>query len=421
MLALYSLIYALALAALFPFEYLKRPAGLRRRWLFEKLGSVRLQHGVGPASHGPVLWVHAVSVGEVIAAVPFIRAFKERHPEHSVMISTITDTGQRVAGERLNGLAEAIYLPFDMAVFFRRAVKRLKPSLFVVMETEIWPNMLRTMKEQGVPVVVLNGRISDSSFRGYLKIRFLMKRILGYVDRFCMQDDLYAERIIKLGAFENIVINTGSFKFDIKVKGEQIPWAKGLVGPVLIVGSTHRGEEALFLSVYKRLCSEFNGLNLILAPRHPERFDEVEELLKGQGVIYARRSRIAEAGHITGHVVLLDTVGELTSVYGVSDVAVIGGSFIEHGGQNPLEPAFFGKPVVCGPHMGNFPFIRDFYAEGAALEAHEESLYDILRELLSSPEKRSAMGKKAGAILERNRGAVERALGVVEQFAGSKP
>lgn len=394
------------------------------QWLREKLGALRLSGSSGGNLSGwaarPV-WVHAVSVGEVIASVPFIRALRKRHPEVPVVVSTITDTGRKVAGERLKDIAGVIYMPFDIPFFLKRAANRIRPSVFIVMETEIWPNAFRTMKADGVPAIVLNGRISQASFRGYVRIRFFMKKVLGFVDLFCMQDETYASRIRELGAKDNKINITGSFKFDIKVNYEEISWASLLSGPVIVAGSTHRGEDEIILSAYRNLRGEFHDLNLVLAPRHPERFQEVEELLKGSGLNHVRRTGLDGARPRSGCVVLLDTVGELSSVYGMADVAVVGGSFVAHGGQNPLEPAAHGKPVVCGPHMHNFPFIKEFYAHGAALQANGDHLHAVIGELLKSPEKRAAMGERAKAIVDENRGAVERALNALEKFLTEKP
>jgi 3-deoxy-D-manno-octulosonic-acid transferase len=407
---LYSLVYSIALACVFPFEYSKRPRSARKRWLREKLGRVR------PVSDaGPLVWVHAVSVGEVLAAEAFIKALKKKHPALEVAVSTITDTGQEVARSRLGGLSGVFYMPFDMGFTMERAIAALMPSVFIIMETELWPNAIWKMKGSGVPVVMLNGRISGSSFKGYRKVRPFMRKVLEQVDAFCMQDEEYARRMVEMGAPPEKVRVTGNFKFDISLPGEKPQWGALLRGPVVVAGSTHRGEEAMIISAYESLKAEFEDLNLIIAPRHPERFDEVEGLLREGRVPYVRRSNLGDSP-ISGKAVLLDTMGELSAVYSLGDVAVMGGSFIEHGGQNPLEPAYWGKPVVCGPHMENFPFVREFYEAVAAVEASEGNLPAVLRDLLSSPERRGAIGAAAADLLRKNSGAVKRAIEVVEGF-----
>jgi 3-deoxy-D-manno-octulosonic-acid transferase len=341
-----------------------------------------------------------------MAASTFIKALKERHPGLRLIVSTVTDTGQKVALEQLSALAEIIYFPFDVAAVFRRAVDRVRPGLFLVMETELWPNALRVLKKKGIPVIVLNGRISDASFKGYKLIRFFISRVLQDVTLFC---------IVELGANKNNVIITGNFKFDIKVSLEKPRWALGIAGPVIVAGSTHRGEEDLIVSSYVRLREDFGDLTLIVAPRHPERFDEVEGLIRAKGLPCLRRSRLKGPEPLSGSVVLLDTMGELSAVYGAADIAVMGGSFIGHGGQNPLEPAYWGKPVICGPHMENFPFIREFYETGGAARAEGPELYQTLKELLLHPERRAEMGKKAGDLLKRKSGSVDKALRAIEE------
>lgn len=428
MFLVYSVLYGIALAFLLPYEYLKRPGPLRKRWLRERFGVTDpSQRTTGPSQRvtdpsrdvsrpSQTLWVHAVSVGEVMAASAFLKALKERHPGLRLIVSTVTDTGQKVARERLAALAEVIYLPFDMAALFRRAVERIRPRLFLVMETEIWPNALRVLRQKGVPAIVLNGRISEASFRGYKRVRFFIRRVLEDIALFCMQDKVYAGRIIALGADKNNVIITGNFKFDIKVKLEKPVWALGMAGPVIVAGSTHKGEEDLIASSYIRLKEDFGDLNLIIAPRHPERSDEVEAILNAKGLSCVRRSHLKGREPLSGSVVILDTVGELSSVYGVADIAIVGGSFIGHGGQNPLEPAYWGKPVVCGPHMENFPFIEEFYEAGAAVRAQGPDLYGTLKDLLLSTGKRGEIGRKAEELLKRNSGAVDKAVRVVEGY-----
>jgi len=422
---IYTVLYCIIAAVLLPFEYLKRPAPARKRWLKEKFGISGLP--VSPQGQ-PSLWVHAVSMGEVIAAVPFIREIRKRHPSLRIVLSTITDTGQQVARERLSGDAHIIYLPFDIPLILKRLIRKIRPLVFIAMETELWPNIFRVLHREGTAVLVMNARLSERSFRGYRRITFFMKTVLRSVDMFCAQEEAYAARIRALGVDPERVTVTGNFKFDTRPP-EMVPrWSEILNGPVILAGSTHPGEEDLIVSVVERLRKDFPDLNLILAPRHPERFGEVERLIRAKGLSYVKRSELSEqAGlhiadsqsttrHSTPKIVILDTVGELASAYGACDVAVVGGSFIPHGGQNPLEPASWGKAIVCGPHMENFPFIVDFYREGAALQTGGEGLYETLRELIGSPEKRTTMGEKAQALALAKGGAVGRTADVLERY-----
>lgn len=419
MYALYTLLYAVVLIALMPLQYFRRPRDARRRWLRERFG----RYDLTAASHAAgarVLWAHAVSVGETIAAVPLLRKLARRDPSLSVFVSTVTDTGRQVAGDRLGGEARVIYVPFDLPSAVNRALDVIRPSLLVIMETELWPNLIRIASARRIPVLLVNGRISERSYRGYRRIGFFVRGLLREVTVFCMQNELYAERIRNLGAPPERVRVLGSLKFDAPPLLSIPAWTAILRRPIIVGGSTHRSEEDLILDAFVKLRQEFPDLNVILAPRHPERFREVEDLTKKRGLAYLRRSDIGAAGEAerkrSGIVVILDAMGELSAVYGACDVAVMGGSFIAHGGQNPLEPAYWAKPIVCGPHMENFPFIAEFYRRGGAVEVEADGLASRLLEILDSPEKRAAMGKSARGLYEKNAGAGDRTLEVVEEF-----
>ena len=441
---LYSLLYCVVLLFLLPLHYLKRPKQLRKRWLREKFGFINpplsplAKGGIDGSesirTKGGIIWVHAVSVGEVMAALPLLKKLREKYPSKNITLSTITDSGQKVGREGAPEGTSVVYLPFDIPFILRTVLGRFKPELLITIETELWPNIFKIFKEHGIPVILLNGRISGNSFKGYKKIFFFMKRVLAYVDLFCMQSELDAERIRSLGVERDRIKVLGNFKFDTKPPSAIPEWAERISGPVLIAGSTHEGEEELIISVYRELKKDFFDLNLIIAPRHPERFQGVEDLLRSKGLSFIKRSEFRTSNPITpplekvggggfsepqflkGEIILLDTVGELSAVYGIADIAIIGKSFKGYGGQNPLEPAYWGKAIVCGPHMENFPFIRDFYSQGASLEANEESLYSALRELLYSPEKVRKMGDKAKEIYMKNSGAVEKAMEVLTQY-----
>jgi len=411
---IYDILYFIVLTLMLPLEYMKRPAGLRARWLRERFGYYEKM----TVSSGTI-WVHAVSVGEVITAVPLIRRLKERHPSLGVILSTVTDTGQKVAMEQACDIATVIYVPFDLPASLIRMLLHFKPSLLIIMETELWPNIIRTAKANGLRVLLMNGRISEKSFKGYKKLKFFFESILKKIDFFCMQVEAYAERIIELGADPLRVAVIGSFKFDTRPSSPVPAWTNILGRPVIIAGSTHRTEEELIIGVYDRLKNAFPALNLIVAPRHPERFDEVEGLLKSRNAPYLRASQLEgreNLGKTEGVVVLMDVMGCLSSVYGAADIAVMGGTFIEHGGQNPLEPAYWGKAIVCGPHMENFPFIGEFYKNRGAVEVSSETLYETLKGLLEDPGGISLMGLTAKSLYEKNAGAVERAVEVVGRY-----
>jgi 3-deoxy-D-manno-octulosonic-acid transferase len=433
---LYSLLYCIALFFLFPVHYLKRPKQLRKRWVKDKFGFIN--PSFSPLTKGGIkrgiIWVHAVSVGEVMASLQLLKKLREKYPSKSIILSTITDTGQKVGREGAPEGTSVVYLPFDIPFVLRTVLKRVKPEILITIETELWPNVFKLFKEHRIPVILLNGRISGKSFSGYKKISFFMKRVLSHVDLFCMQSELDAKRIKGLGVDRERIRVLGNFKFDKKPPSAIPEWAKRISGPILIAGSTHEGEEELMNSVYCELKKDFPDLNLIIAPRHPERFQEVENLLRSKGIFFIKRSEFrtstptippsakggegsfSEPQFLTGEIVLLDTLGELSAIYGIADIAIIGKSFKGYGGQNPLEPAYWGKPIVCGPHMENFPFIWALYDQGAALEVQEEGLYPALKELLLSPEKAKKMGDKAKEFYIKNAGAVEKAMEVLTQY-----
>ncbi|MCG2721094.1 MAG: 3-deoxy-D-manno-octulosonic acid transferase [Thermodesulfovibrionales bacterium] len=396
----------------------------------------------GRISHSSPIWVHAVSVGEVIAAVPLLRNLREKYPSRTILLSTITDTGQKVARARAPEGTIVIYLPFDIPSVVARVMKTVCPELLIIMETELWPNLFKICASRKIPVILMNGRISENSFRGYRRISFFMRKVLSCVEFFGMQNDEYAARIRSLGVAHSRIMSLGNFKFDATPPAQIPEWTKRLQKPVLIAGSTNEGEEELITSVHLQLKKDFPALNLILAPRHPERFDEVATMIASKNIPYMRRSALDEQPippppapsplegegrgggglkspvlpEIKGTVILLDTVGELSAVYGASDIAIIGKSFAGYGGQNPLEPASWGKAILCGPHMENFPVIREFYNAGAAIEVSAENLHATLRELLMSPEKAVAMGSRARDLYRRNSGAVGRAMEVLAKY-----
>jgi 3-deoxy-D-manno-octulosonic-acid transferase len=414
---------------------------LRRRWLSERLGRLDIPVAQSGSQLRRTIWIHAVSVGEVAASVTLVRKLIEKYPQTDIVISTVTDTGQRVAAGRMGHLARIVYVPFDLPWCVEAAARAVQPSLFIIMETELWPNIIRFLHRRGVPIVLMNGRISGKSFRGYLKGKFFISRILGYFGSFCMQEEQYAGRIRLLGAATDKVMVTGNFKFDLQPAAEMPAWTSMLRGRTIIAGSTHRTEEDIVLDAYAQLYKEMPDLNLILAPRHPERFAEVEELVCKRNIPYMKRSQIKESAEVrkpaskksahhnisnsanseaSGKVIILDVIGELASVYGAADIAIMGGSFIEHGGQNPLEPAFWSKTIVCGPHMENFPFIGDFYTRGAAISADASVLSQTLNELLSSSEIRQKMGRAARALYESNAGSTDRALQIIDKYLQAK-
>ncbi|NOZ25681.1 MAG: 3-deoxy-D-manno-octulosonic acid transferase [Nitrospirae bacterium] len=406
----YTLCYVSGLTLLMPVQLMKRPKRLRGRWLRERFGLVPHGPGRGDAGKRPLIWIHAVSVGEAMAARPLMERLRSRA---DVVVSTVTDTGQKVVRDFMTSGEACIYVPFDIPTAVGKTLSRLRPDMLVIMETELWPNLIRTVSAEGIPVLIANGRISDASFSGYARIRFFVRDMLGMVDSFCMQTERDAERIIALGAPEKRVRVTGNLKFDITPPADLPRWCKDLGRPVIVAGSTHEGEEEMILEAFKSIKGVFKEATLVVAPRHPERFPEVENLLREGGASFARRS---EGGGCGKDVVLLDTIGELASVYGCADVCIIGGSLVPKGGHNLFEAASWAKPVVCGPYMENFPLAREFLSGGAAVEAAPGSIGEVLLELLSDAARAGEIGRRARELYFRNSGAVLKTVDEIERL-----
>jgi len=408
---LYSLMLAAALALLSPYFFLK---GLRQNKylhnLRERLGRVPQRvRQPGPGA----IWVHAVSVGEALAVAPLLKELRARFPGRRLLVSTTTRTGQETAGQRLD-CDVTFYFPLDFSFACRRLLDAVQPALIVIAETEIWPNFLRQARRHGARVVFVNGRISDRSFRSYRRWRFFLRRALAPVDSFLMQTEEDARRIRELGAAAERVVVGGNLKFDLPAPArptflsELETLARG--APIVVAGSTLAKEEEQVLDALQ-LTGEIEGRCslLVLAPRHPERFDEVVALLERRGLAYIRRSQWRTDGP-PPDVVLLDTLGELAGAYAAASVAFVGGSLVPAGGHNPIEPALWGKPIIFGPAMENFRAIAAalLEARGAFQVRSADELGILLATLMSNPAACQQAGQAARAVVERERGATAR-------------
>lgn len=373
------------------------------------------------------IWVHAVSVGEVLAVRPLVSALRERYPRLRLFVSTTTMAGQQVARRTVREADGVFYFPFDFAFIVRRVLDVVTPTLFVMVESEIWPHVLRECRRRGVKTIVVNGRISARSFPRYRLVRPLFARVLADIDRFCMQGEESAHRIIALGADPARVTVTGSLKFDAAA----LPAAAGRGRDrvlrffrtsrdrvVIVAGSTMRGEDVPVLRAFRRAKLVAPQALLVLAPRHVERFEEAEHLTRGEGFSVVRRSSLPIDAEPRADVVVLDSIGELAQVYQLATVAFVGGSLVETGGHNILEPAVFGRPIVFGPHMSNFSEIaREFLAQGAAVQVQSgRELEETLVGLVTDPVRRARLGAAARALVEANRGARDRTLEAVERL-----
>ena len=378
------------------------------------------------------IWVHAVSVGEVLAARALLPDLRERYPRLRVFLSTTTITGQQIARNNLHFVDEVFYFPFDLGFIVKRTLKLVKPRLFIMMETEIWPNLLRACHRTGVKTILVNGRISSRSFPRYQVVRPFFRRVLRHVDRFCMQSEESARRIIDIGAPRDRVIVTGSLKFDSldvpgAVAGDRGPnrvlryFRMAPDRPVVIAASTLKGEEEPVLEAFQRIRATMTNAILIMAPRKPERFDEAERIARRAGWKVARRTELRVDSEPRDDVIILDTIGELAQLYQIATAVFVGGSLVDAGGHNILEPAVFGKPIVFGPYMQNFAEIsQTFLDNGAAVQVRSgRELEPVLVELLSDPVRRASLGAAARALVEANRGARARSLAAIAQLMPS--
>jgi 3-deoxy-D-manno-octulosonic-acid transferase len=372
------------------------------------------------------IWIHAVSVGEALTARALIAELRERYPGLKIFLSTTTLTGQQVARTRLQHLDAVFFFPFDLPPFVNRTLRLVKPRLFIMMETEIWPNLLRACRKAGVKTMLVNGRISTRSYPRYKLARGFFRRVLGDVDRFCMQSDESARRVVDIGAAPDRVTVTGSLKFDsleapaaIAGRGAgrvlryfRIPPAR----PVFIAASTLKGEEAPVLAAFAATRRVHPTALLIIAPRKPERFAEAEALARAEGHRVVRRNDLPIDAEPHADVVVLDTIGELAHLFQVATVVFVGGSLVDQGGHNILEPAVHGKPIVFGPHMENFAEISaTFLAQQAAVQVDGAAgLLDAVVRLSGDPVERARLGAAARALVEANRGAKARTMAAIE-------
>ncbi|MGC2332419.1 MAG: 3-deoxy-D-manno-octulosonic acid transferase, partial [Candidatus Acidiferrales bacterium] len=413
------------------------------RALAERLGSlppeiVSRSHAASAAEGSPVrpIWIHAVSVGEVLAAKPLVEGLKQRFPDRAVFVSTTTETGQQLARERLQSADAIFYFPLDWIVPVRRALRAMRPALVIVMETEVWPNFLREARYRNVPVIFANARISERSFARYNRWKFLVgeffARVLQDGERFLAQTPEDAARLSEMGAPEGSVEVTGNLKYD----GEQPNvgpfgvWLENQIRrqerwPVVIAGSVVAEEEQAVLAAYDIVQRQWRHALLILAPRKPDRFEAAASIATADGWNAVRRSGIDFDAPLdeNADVIVLDTIGELAGLYLLADAAFVGGSLVPAGGHNILEPAWFAKPPVFGPSMENF---RDMAAQFLSAQAAVQvssgpQLGAVWVQLIENNTLRERMGKAALRLSERNRGATARSLDrIADVLAGRR-
>jgi 3-deoxy-D-manno-octulosonic-acid transferase len=409
----YSLLLACAALLSLPWWIIQMlRLGKYRSGLGERLGFVPAR--LSDAQPGSV-WVHAVSVGEVLAVSKLIAELKQQHPDPQIFVSTTTATGQALARQRF-GENRVFFMPLDFGFAVRRYLNALKPQMIVIAETEFWPNLLHLASKRGTSLAIVNARISDRSFPRYKRFKWFFGRVLSEVDLFLTQTADDAQRLREIGAPTERVRVSGNLKFDVRpnakpalVSGLRADMGKD--SPVIACGSTAEGEEEPLLAAFKTVQQQFPTAVMILAPRHPERFEKVAALIPSQGFAVQRRSQWTPPQPIPSGIFLLDSVGELAAVYELADIAFVGGSLVSTGGHNILEPAQHGAAILVGPHTFNFREMVSIFEQGGAVKTvTAETLGPQLLSLLSHSEERQNMGQAAKDLFAKHAGATGRTL-----------
>ncbi|NOU35431.1 MAG: 3-deoxy-D-manno-octulosonic acid transferase [Kiritimatiellaceae bacterium] len=420
---LYNLFFPLVFLLMLPkfISRMMRRGGYRRHFE-QRLGI----YGHGTAARlaeSRRIWIHAVSVGELFVALRFIEEYRTAHSEALFVVSTNTSTGHTLAEQKMDRRDVLIYFPLDLPFVMRRVFNAINPLKLILVECEFWPNLVREAHKRGIPVALINGRISDSSFKGYMALRPFTRRLLALINPVCMQGRQDAERIIAMGARPETVKTPGTAKYDLpppEANAGAVARAvlKKISIPenalILLGGSTWPGEEEALCKIYKTLRTQHQNLFLVLVPRHAERRNDVAEAIRSQGLSLVLRSQMA-GGAAKSDVLVVDTTGELMSFYAAADVVFVGKSLCEHGGQNPIEPALFGKAVVVGPNMENFPAVMDDFLSANAIRqvTDVQALEKTVAELLADPSARAQLGQTARGVVESRRGVISHMVAAI--------
>ena len=376
---------------------------------------------------GRVIWIHAVSVGEMKAASILAPLLRNKFPSHTIVFSSVTHTGNKVARTIATGEEDVFYLPFDLSFIVDRVVRILRPELFLCLETELWPNLISSLDRAGSRIILINGRISNRSYLGYSKIRLIVSGLLKRFSLILMQSEQDAARILSLGAPKHKTFVTGNLKFDLSLLGftskrreirEQLKLKEEDI--LLVAGSTHKGEDEQIIECFSKLKKDYPSLKLLIAPRHIERIQEIEQLIAKHGFRFARFSKINTEYGIrnTEYVYILDTIGNLRTVYSAADIVFVGGSLVKKGGQNPIEPASLARPVIFGKFTFNFQdVVRSFLENSAAIQVDDkDELYSALRLLLDDPKERKRLGANARETVDKNSGSSQRAIDLISSI-----
>jgi 3-deoxy-D-manno-octulosonic-acid transferase len=424
LLKFYSLIHLLLLPLIFPFEFRKRDPKRRLVWLKEKFGFISSPNF---RDNKQIIWVHAVSLGEVRAITKFLELATQ---EFNICLTTTTETGRTFAEKlmRKNPNLKVYYSPFDLEFVIKRFLKRINPAALVLVETEIWPNMIYVSSNY-IPVFLINARLSNKSFIKYKALSFFFKPILNKISTICTQNENYLHKFKLLGVIPYKLYLTDNLKFDITIPFIKFEGLEILKRPIIIAGSTHEGEEKIILTSFLQIKE---ASSLLLVPRHPERFERVyklcQEFIGAEDVTVFKYSELLKNKpqqmlkdwqEGKKMVVVIDKIGILASLYRIADVAIIGGSFIPHGGQNPLEAIYWKVPVIVGPYMDNFPFVAEFVKEGAILQTTPEGLTEAIHVVLKDKEYREGLVEKAYVMFMRLTGGSKKTLEIITSLLKS--
>ncbi len=423
--SLYSILrylYSLVITITLPLIFLRllwrslRVSAYRNGWL-QRLGIFR---GPAPKPHG--IWIHAVSVGEVVAATPLIIALLAKDPALTITVTTTTPTGAQRLHQSLGAKVIHYYLPYDLPWAIRALIKHIQPQCLINMETELWPNVLYVCKTNNIPLLIVNARISDRSIKGYLRIKWIVAKMLQQVTFVAAQSQLDAERFLQLGMRADSLKVTGNLKYDVQLSEQHVQKGMQLKTTleqraVWVAASTHSGEEDLILKLFAQLKNKFPQCLLILVPRHPDRFNQVAALIEKYKLQYVRRSQNVDCTRETS-VLLGDTMGELNIFYAAADLAFVGGSLVNVGGHNLLEPATFALPIVTGAYLSNFQDIADklVQAGGVVVVNDLKQLTATVSAWLADPELRTMLGKNAQQVVQQNKGATAKTMLIIASF-----
>lgn len=379
--------------------------------------------GEGIFGENPI-WIHTVSVGEAVAGKSLVKPLMEKFNSRDIVVSTVTETGQQKAKSIFTQAKKVFYYPFDFSWNVSKFFDKIKPSMIIILETELWPNFLNIAGEKNIPVFLVNGKLSDKSYNSYLKLKFLFKKPLGNIKAFIMQTKSDADKMLSLVDDKEKIFVTGNVKFDsiapAIIPDEREPFLISLGirerKPIIVVGSTHPGEEEIFIDAYKKLKAKYPKMLMIIVPRHPERFDQTADMIAKSGIPFARYSKPDESPAEFG-MMLVDKMGVLNKFYGVCDIAVVAGSFVPIGGHNLLEPAIYSVPVVTGPYtLSQKEIMRVMREDNSFVESTAENITDVLAGLIDNEARCKELGEKAKGSVLKNKGSAERSVEIIRSF-----